>query len=232
MLTTFANLNERDYARSAPPGPERAPARDPEPSSVIGPTRTRSLDSGFGYAVDNPTGDKKKSDDNGGAGVPADPKQFNPTTPNTDTSGMAVPWSTVEKPQDPTWDNGFDEKAAKRLGGGRHSSLAELGTNLELPLSMMRYRRLIIAGHGNASMLATGSGDGPDTSDALNLKESNKATWLPFFSRDKFYGRAEIWLMSCNVGNGPIPQLIADQSGSTVYAYTRTAFANEKAPWD
>jgi hypothetical protein len=81
-------------------------------------------------------------------------------------------------------------------------------------------------------MLATGSGDGPDVGDALNLKESNKATWLPYFSRDKFYGRAEIWLFSCNVGNGPIPQLIADQSGSTVHAYTRTAQSNEKAPWD
>ena len=56
-------------------------------------------------------------------------------------------------------------------------------------------------------------------------------TWLPFFNSSKFYGRAEIWILSCNVGSGGIPQLIADQSGSIVYAYTRTAYDNEKKPW-
>lgn len=227
------------------------PARRSAPASVAsgtlaGPSRTERAASNFGYDVSAPsevavapegvpTADKKKSDDNGGGTVPAGPKQFSPTTPNTETSGLGISWASVEKPQKPEWDpNGVDEAMASRLGGVRHSSLDELGTNLTVvpAKTIMRYRRLTIGGHGNANMLATGSGDGPDVGDTLNLKESNKATWLPYFSRDKFYGRGEIWLMSCNVGNGPIPQLIADQSGSTVYAYTRAAYPNETAPWE
>jgi len=175
---------------------------------------------------------KKKSDDNGGEGVPDGVKQFNPAKPNEAASGSPADMATMEKPQKADWDNGFDEKVAKRFGATRHESLADLGVKIAIdPSKSRRIRHLVVGGHGNQHMLATGSGDGPDVSDALNLKESNQKTWLPFFSRDKFYGSAQIWLMSCNVGNGPIPQLIADQSGSIVYAYTRTAYANEKSPW-
>jgi hypothetical protein len=183
---------------------------------------------------DEPTGDKKKSDDNGGEGVPEGVKQFDPKTPNGEATGSAEDLATVEKPEKPEWDNGFDEKVAKRFGAKRHVSLADLGTKLELDPAKerRRIRQLIVGGHGNKDMLATGSGDGPDVGDTLNLKESNKKTWLPFFNRDKFYGKAEIWIFSCNVGNGPIPQLMADQSGSTVYAYTRTAYSTEKVPWE
>lgn len=219
--------------RAAPTGvTERGTVAAPA-GTIAGPSHAGGAVSGFGYGGE-PAADKKKSDDNGGGTVPAGPRQFNPTTPNTDTSGTPMSWVSIEKPQKPEWDNGVDEAMAKRFGGLRHSSLAELGTNLTtVPAKLpVRYSRLTIGGHGNANMMATGSGDGDDVGDALNLKESNKATWLPYFSRDKFYGRAEVWLMSCNVGNGPIPQLIADQSGSTVHAYTRSAFANEKAPWD
>lgn len=227
FVATHVRRSERDQARGFVASRSHTSAHDVPGAEVIGPSRSRSIDSDFGYGAEPPTGAKGDS----GTGVPADPKQFNPTTPNTDTSGFGVSWATVEKPQDPEWDNGFDENAAKRFGGGRHSSLAELGTNLTPPLMTLRYRRLIIAGHGNATILATGSGTGNDTGDTLNLKESNKATWLPFFSRDKFYGRAEIWLLSCEVGKGSIPQLIADRSGSTVYAYTREAGSGEDAPW-
>jgi hypothetical protein len=181
-----------------------------------------------------PEADKKKSDDNGGSGVPDGLQKFVPKTPNTKAEGSAVGMVTVEKPQQADWDNGFDEKAAARFGGGqRHTSVADLGKNLKIDPAKedIRISQLIICGHGNKNMLAAGSGDGPDTSDALNIKESNKATWLPFFQRDKFFGQGEIWIISCNVGSGPIPQLMADQSGSVVFAYTRTAFANEKVPF-
>jgi|GEM_PF-6450928 len=180
------------------------------------------------------TGDKKKSDDNGGEGIPDGLKQFNPQTPNGEADGSAEDLATVEKPQKPEWDNGFDEQVAKRFNAKRHESLADLGSKLALDPTKerRRIRQLIIGGHGNKEMLATGSGDGPDVGDTLNLKESNKSTWLPFFNRNKFYGRGEIWIFSCNVGNGSIPQLIADQSGSTVYAYTRTAYSNEPKPWE
>jgi hypothetical protein len=183
---------------------------------------------------DAPTGDKKKSDDNGGEGVPEGIKQFDPKTPNGAASGDAEDLATVEKPVKPEWDNGFDEDVAKRFGAKRHISLADLGTSLVLDPTKerRRIRQLIVGGHGNKEMLATGSGDGPDVGDTLNLKESNKSSWLPYFNRNKFCGKAEIWILSCNVGNGPIPQLMADQSGSTVYAYTRTAYATEKKPWE
>jgi hypothetical protein len=175
---------------------------------------------------------KKKSDDNGGEGVPDGMKQFNPAKPNEAATGSPADLATVEKPQKPEWDNGFDEDVAKRFSATRHESLADLGVKVAIDTTKnRRIQHLIVGGHGNKDMLATGSGDGPDTSDALNLKESNQKSWLPFFSRGKFYGSAQIWLMSCNVGNGPIPQLIADQSGSVVYAYTRTAYASEKSPW-
>jgi len=178
-----------------------------------------------------PTG-KKKSDDNGGEGVPDGLKQVNPSKPNSTTSGSPTDIATVEKPQKAEWDNGFDEKVAKRFSAARHVSLADLGTKVAVDTAKdRRIRHLIIGGHGNKDMLATGSGDGPDVSATLNLMPANQKTWLPFFNRDKFYGSAQIWLMSCNVGNGPIPQLIADQSGSIVYAYTRTAYASEKTPW-
>jgi len=181
-----------------------------------------------------PAGDKKKSDDNGGQGVPEGLRKFDPKQPNGEPSGDAVDIATVEKPQDPKWDNGFDEKAAKRFNAQRHVSLADLGTKLALDPAKerRRIRQLIIGGHGNKDMLATGSGDGPDVGDTLNLKESNKSTWLPYFNSGKFYGKAEIWILSCNVGNGPVPQLMADQSGSTVYAYTRTAYSTETTPWE
>lgn len=183
---------------------------------------------------DAPTGSKKKSDDNGGEGVPEGVKQFDPKTPNGAASGNAVDLATVEKPEKPEWDNGFDEGVAKRFNAKRHVSLADLGTKLALDPAKerRRIRQLIVGGHGNKDMLATGSGDGPDVGDTLNLKESNKSTWLPYFNRDKFYGKAEIWILSCNVGNGPIPQIMADQSGSTVYAYTRTAYSTEPKPWE
>jgi len=176
---------------------------------------------------------KKKSDENGGEGTPDGLKQFTPAKRNEAASGTPVDLATVEKPQQAGWDNGFDEDVAKRFGATRHISLADLGVKIAVDTAkeQRRIRHLIVGVHGNKDMLATGSGDGPDVSDALNLKATNKKTWLPFFSRDKFYGTAQIWLMSCNVGNGPIPQLIADQSGSTVYAYTRTAYATEKSPW-
>lgn len=181
-----------------------------------------------------PAADKKKSDDNGGEGVPEGVKKFDPKQPNGDPSGDAVDIATVEKPKDPKWDNGFCEKAAKRFNAQRHVSLADLGTKLSLDPAKerRRIRQLIIGGHGNRDMLATGSGDGPDVSDELNLKVSNKSTWLPYFNSGKFYGKADIWILSCNVGNGSIPQLMADQSGSTVYAYTRTAYSTEKTPWE
>ncbi len=183
---------------------------------------------------DEPAGDKKKSDDNGGVGVPEGVKQFDPKTPNGEAAGTAEDLATVEKPEKAEWDNGFDEDTAKRFNAKRHISLADLGTNLALDPTKerRRIRQLIVGGHGNKDMLATGSGDGPDVGDTLNLKESNKSTWLPYFNRDKFYGKAEIWVLSCNVGNGPIPQLMADQSGSRVYAYTRTAYSTEKKPWE
>ncbi len=181
-----------------------------------------------------PAADKKKSDDNGGQGVPEGVKKFDPKQPNSEPSGDAVDIATVEKPKDPKWDNGFCEKAAKRFNAQRHVSLADLGTKLTLDpeRERRRIRQLIIGGHGNRDMLATGSGDGPNVSDELNLKESNKSTWLPYFNSGKFYGKAEIWILSCNVGNGPIPQLMADRSGSTVYAYTRTAYSTETTPWE
>ena len=180
-----------------------------------------------------PHGSKKKSDDNGGEGVPDGIKQFNPKHPNSEASGTATDLATVEKPQKPEWDNGFDENVAKRFSALRHVSLADLGEKMKIDTvkETKRFRQLIIGGHGNKDILATGSGDGPDVGDTLNLKASNKATWLPYFTSSKFYGRAEIWILSCNVGNGNIPQLIADQSGSTVYAYTRTAYSTEKKPW-
>jgi hypothetical protein len=180
-----------------------------------------------------PHGSKKKSDDNGGEGVPDGIKQFNPKSPNTEAKGTATDLATVEKPQKAEWDNGFDEKVAKRFSAKRHVSLADLGEKMKVDTvkETKRFRQLIIGGHGNKSILATGSGDGPNVGDTLNLKASNKATWLPYFNSSKFYGRAEIWILSCNVGNGNIPQLIADQSGSTVYAYTRTAYPSEKKPW-
>lgn len=181
-----------------------------------------------------PTGTKKKSDDNGGQGVPEGLKKFDPKKPNGEPSGDAVDIATVEKPKKAEWDNGFDEDAAKRFNAKRHVSLADLGTKLALDpdKERRRIRQLIIGGHGNKDMLATGSGDGPDVGDELNLKESNKSTWLPYFNSGKFYGKAEIWILSCNVGNGPVPQLMADQSGSTVYAYTRTAYSTETTPWE
>lgn len=180
-----------------------------------------------------PHGDKKKSDDNGGPGVPDGIKPFEPAKPNGTASGTPIAVATVEKPQNPAWDNGFDEDIAKRFGAARHVSLANLGSKVMIDTSKdtSRYQQLIIGGHGNKDMLATGSGDGPDVGDTLNLKPSNKSTWLPFFNRDQFYGKAQIWIYSCNVGNGPIPQMIADQSGCTVYAYTRTAFPNEPSPF-
>jgi hypothetical protein len=176
---------------------------------------------------------KKKSDDNGGEGVPDGLKQFNPKTPNTQATGTATDLNTVEKPQKAEWDNGFDEAVAKRFSAQRHISLADLGEKMKIDTvnEKKRFRKLLIGGHGNKDILATGSGDGPDVGDTLNLKASNKTTWLPYFSSSKFYGRAEIWILSCNVGNGNIPQLIADQSGSTVYAYTRSAYSTEKKPW-
>jgi hypothetical protein len=247
----FAQKQVKEAVHPIAAQPSRS-QRSADSAAAAGPLagplrRAAGMESRFGYRATDPphtsseaptelgpTADKKKSDDNGGATVPADPKQFNPTSPNTDTSGLAIRWASVEKPQKPEWNNGVDEAMASRFGGLRHQSLAELSSNLTIvpARTTMRYNRLTIGGHGNANMLATGSGDGPDVGDTLNLKESNKATWLPYFSRDKFHGRAEIWLMSCDVGNGPIPQLIADQSGSTVYAYTRGARADEKAPWD
>jgi hypothetical protein len=180
-----------------------------------------------------PHGDKKKSDDNGGPGVPEGVKEFKPKVPNGTATGSPIVLATVEKPPQPDWDNGFDEKVAKRFGATRHISVADLGAKLSIDTtkSQSRIQHLVIGGHGNKDMLATGSGDGPDVGDALNIKASNKATWFPFFSSDKFYGKAEIWLVSCNVGNGPVPQLMADQSGSTVYAYTRTAYSNEASPF-
>ena len=180
-----------------------------------------------------PHGSKKKSDENGGTGAPDGIQQFNPKTPNTEATGIATDLSTVEKPQKAKWDNGFDEQVAKRFGAKRHVSLADLGAKMKIDTvsDKKRFRKLIIGGHGNKSILATGSGDGPNTGNTLNLKASNKTTWLPYFNRGKFYGRAEIWIFSCNVGNGSIPQLIADQSGSNVYAYTRTAYSSEKKPW-
>ena len=183
--------------------------------------------------MSNPFGDKKKSDDNGGPGLPTGIKRFNPKAPNGAASGSPISLATVEKPKQADWDNGFDEDVAKRLGATRHISLADLGVKIALDPAKQntRIQQLTIGGHGNKDMLATGSGDGPDVSDALNLKESNKDTWLPFFNSGKFYGQAQIWIYSCNVGNGPIPQLIADQSGSTVYAYTQTAFAKDPSPF-
>lgn len=180
-----------------------------------------------------PHADKKKSDVNGGPGQPDGLKQFIPATPNFQATGSPIDLATVEKPQQPDWDNGFDEDFAKRYSAMRHSSLAELGTRIELDPAKQtpRIQHLIIGGHGNKDVLATGSGDGLDMGDALNLKVSNKDTWLPFFNRAKFYGQGEIWIVSCNVGSGPIPQLIADQSGSIVYAYTRTAYASEPKPF-
>ena len=180
-----------------------------------------------------PHGSKKKSDDNGGEGVPEGIKQFNPKSPNKQASGTATDLATVEKPQKTEWDNGFDEDVAKRFSALWHVSLADLGEKMKIDTvkETKRLRQLIIGGHGNKEILATGSGDGPDVGDTLNLKASNKSTWLPYFNSSKFYGRAEIWILSCNVGNGNIPQLIADQSGSTVYAYTRTAYPTEKKPW-
>ncbi len=162
-----------------------------------------------------------------------DIKQFNPKTPNSEVTGTATDLATVEKPQQPEWDNGFDETVAKRYSAKRHISLADLGEKMKIDTvtETKRFRKLLIGGHGNKKILATGSGDGPDVGDTLNLKASNKATWLPYFNSSKFYGRAEIWILSCNVGNGNIPQLIADQSGSTVYAYTRSAYSTEKKPW-
>jgi hypothetical protein len=208
------------------------------PAIAAGPTRATEAPSAFGYPANGPDRGPplvgKKSDENGGPGVPGGLQQFNPTVPNTDTSGSPINMAFVEKPQKPEWDNGADESMAKRLDAVRHPSLAGLGVGLGFlrANTAMRFNRLIIGGHGNANVLATGSGDGPDTSDELNLKPGNQATWLPYFARDRFYGRADIWIYSCNVGSGPIPQLIADQSGSTVYAYTRTAWGNERAPWD
>ncbi len=180
-----------------------------------------------------PHGSKKKSDDNGGQGVPDGVKQFSPKSPNTEATGTATNLATVEKPQKKSWDNGFDEGVAKRFSAKRHVSLADLGEKMKIDTAKetKRFKQLIIGGHGNKDILATGSGDGPNTGDTLNLKASNKSTWLPFFNSSKFYGRAEIWILSCNVGNGSIPQLIADQSGSIVYAYTRTAYDDEKKPW-
>src|SRR2546425_12691843 len=55
-----------------------------------------------------PHGDKKKSDDNGGPGMPDGLKQFNPQTPNGAASGAPTDFVTVEKPQKDEWDNGFD----------------------------------------------------------------------------------------------------------------------------
>lgn len=225
--------------------PERRPELGPRLGGSAGSTQQQfaSLQRTYGNQAvlrmmgdarsRGPTGDKKKSDDNGGPGVPDGVKQFNPKTPNAQTSGSPVDLSTVEKPQQPDWDNGFDEGVAKRYGATRHISLEDLGTKIAVdPVKeTRRIQHLIVGGHGNKDMLATGSGDGPDVSDALNLKESNKNTWLPFFSSGKFYGQAQIWLVSCNVGNGPIPQLIADQSGSIVYAYTRTAYASDPSPF-
>jgi hypothetical protein len=180
-----------------------------------------------------PHGGKKKSDDNGGEGVPEGLKQFNPKSPNTEATGTATNLATVEKPKKKSWDNGFDENIAKRFSAKRHVSLADLGEKMKIDTAKetKRFKQLIIGGHGNKDILATGSGDGPNTGDTLNLKATNKSTWLPFFNSSKFYGRAEIWILSCNVGSGSIPQLIADQSGSLVYAYTRTAYDNEKKPW-
>ncbi|RNC65260.1 MAG: hypothetical protein ED859_17735 [Desulfuromonadales bacterium] len=210
----------------------RIPSVMPNRPSFHGENQVRDVLRGSWQ--DAPTGGKKKSDDNGGEGVPEGVKQFDPKTPNGEASGDAVDLATVEKPQKPEWDNGFDEGVAKRFNAQRHISLADLGTKLALDPAKerRRIRQLIVGGHGNKDMLATGSGDGPDVGDELNLKASNKSTWLPYFNRDKFYGKAEIWIMSCNVGNGPIPQLMADQAGSTVYAYTRTAYATEPKPWE
>jgi hypothetical protein len=195
-------------------------------------------ESSFGYSTSESIGGEptagKKSDENGGPGQPAGLQKFTPKTPNTQAKGSEVGMVTVEKPQQPDWDNGFDEAAALRFGGGqRHSSVAELGKNIKIDPATedIRISQLIIAGHGNKNMLAVGSGDGPDTSDALNIKESNQATWLPFFQRDKFFGQGEIWIISCNVGSGPIPQLIADQSGSVVFAYTSTTTAKAGVPF-
>lgn len=183
--------------------------------------------------MSNPFGDKKKSDDNGGPGLPTGIKQFNPKKPNGAASGSPTTLATVEKPKQADWDNGFDEDVAKRFGATRHISLADLGVKIAIDPAKQdtRIQQLVIGGHGNKDILATGSGDGPDVSDALNLKESNKDTWLPFFNSAKFYGQAQIWIYSCNVGNGPIPQLMADQSGSIVYAYTQTAYAQDKSPF-
>lgn len=200
----------------------------------------RSLAPSFGYAgrdlgAGEPTADKKKSDENGGPGLPAGLQKFTPKTPNTNTEGSAVGMVSVEKPQQPDWDNGFDQAASTRFGGTaqRHSSVDELGKNIKIDPAheSTRISELIIAGHGNRNVLAAGSGDGPDVSDALNIKESNKGTWLPFFDRAKFMQQAEIWIYSCNVANGPIPQLIADWSGSSVFAYTTTATAREPVPF-
>jgi hypothetical protein len=228
--------------------PRSSPARThiaPSPELYSGATtglaqqRFASLQRTYGNQAvlrmmgDNPFGDKKKSDDNGGPGLPTGIKQFNPKAPNGAASGSPVKLATVEKPQQPDWDNGFDEKAAARLSATRHVSLADLGVKIAIDPAKQntRIQQLTIGGHGNKDMLATGSGDGPDVSDALNLKETNKNTWLPFFNSGKFYGQAQIWIFSCNVGNGPIPQLIADQSGSIVYAYTQTAHSKDPSPF-
>jgi hypothetical protein len=234
----FAGQRRPDQ-RTAQAVPVRSAARRSTPGPPAAAGLLAGNDSSFGYSTTGsiggePTAGKKKSDDNGGPGTPDGLKKFVPTTPNTKAEGSAIGTVTVEKPQKPDWDNGFDEKAAARFGGGqRHQSVAELGKNLQIDTAKedLRFSQLIICGHGNQNMLAAGSGDGDDTSDALNLKESNKATWLPFFQREKFFGQGEIWIISCNVGSGPLPQLIADQSGSAVYAYTRTAFVSEKVPF-
>src|SRR5688572_5775151 len=127
-------------AGAAPTGvTERATVAAPA-GTLAGPSRTASAASSFGYGA---TVDKKKSDDNGGGTVPAGPKQFNPTVPNTDTSGFPFSLATVEKPQKPEWDNGADEQMASRLGALRHQSVAELGINLSaIPgNTLLRYRR-------------------------------------------------------------------------------------------
>jgi len=223
-----------------PAHPAKAPERGPPArAGMWHASRSGSPESAISYTARDltslePTGDKKKSDDNGGPGVPDGLQKFVPKTSNGKAEGSAVGMVSVEKPLQPDWDNGFDRDVAARFGGGqRHQSVEELGKNLKIDTTKesTRISQLIIGGHGNRNMLAAGSGDGPDTSDALNIKESNKATWLPFFQRDKFFGQGEIWLISCNVGNGPIPQLMADQSGSVVYAYTRTAFSTEPSPF-
>jgi RHS repeat-associated protein len=141
----------------------------------------------------------------------------------------------VEKPTDPANDheNNYLKIARGKYGGKPFSSVGELVSALDCGAGN-RIKRIAIFAHGGSKSIGAGRGVRGDPEAGNQLTEDNAATWLAAFDGSKFCCGCEIYLEVCDTGNGKLPQMIADVSGCTVYAYqggTCPTGRFPKIPW-